>query len=106
MPKARSFHLKNYCERVFADLILMKSKLQSHVRELERMSGAEKDLLHGHIAHFRDIMDTIDWKLELLMKACPYEWTPYSYDIEYRAAVPLQKEPIEKEPVAGGYVGG
>jgi hypothetical protein len=84
----------------------MKSKLLTHIRELEQIRGSEEGVLGSHISHFRDIIGTIDWKLEILMKACPYEWTGYTYDIEYCASVPVQDESIGKDPVVCGYLGG
>jgi len=106
MAQGACFDVKDYCETVFADLAVMKSKLHSYVRELEQISESEKSLIGWHATHLRDIIKTIDWKLEILMKSCPYDWTGYTYDIEYSAGVPVQEEPIEKEPVVGGYVGG
>ncbi len=41
MATGKSFEVRDYCETVFADLTLMKSKLHSHVSELEQVSGSE-----------------------------------------------------------------
>jgi len=103
MVQGKGFNVRDHCEKVFSDLTLMKSKLQSHVRELEQVGGAEKIIVGTHIAHLRDIIRTIDWKLEILMRACPYEWTGYTYDLQYCASVPVQDE---KELIESGYVGG
>lgn len=106
MADAGNKQAKTYCENVFADLTLMKSKLNMRIRELDRMSGPAKNALEWQITHFRDIIDTIDWKLDILMKACPYEWTGYTYNIEYSASVPLQEKAVEEEPIPAGYTGG
>jgi hypothetical protein len=47
----------------------------------------------------------IDWKLQLLMKACPFEWKGGGKDIERDVSV----ESVKKQPdidFSGGYVGG
>jgi hypothetical protein len=106
MAEVRNVQAKTYCENVFADLTLMKSRLNMRIRELERMRGPVKNTLGWQITHFRDIIKTIDWKLDILMKACPYEWTGFTYDIEYSASVPVQETPAAEETIPAGYGGG
>jgi hypothetical protein len=106
MTDAGNVQVKTYCENVFTDLISTKSKLRMRIRELEQMTGTARNALGWQITHFREIIDMIDWKLDILMKACPYEWTGYTYDLEYSASVPLQEKPPEEEPIPAGYTGG
>ena len=84
MAQAMSFNVKEYCGTVCTELTLIKAKLHSHVRELQEMSGPKKNILRSHITHCRDIIDTIDWKLE------------------YCATEPMREELVEREPGAGG----
>ncbi len=106
MANVRDEGVRNYCVAVFTELSAMKSKLLGFVREIEQMTGPAKEELKSHIPHFHDIVNAIDWKLEILMKVCPSDWTGYARDIESTASVPVQEELPEKEEVSGGYIGG
>ncbi|HAM51330.1 MAG TPA: hypothetical protein DCP92_11815 [Nitrospiraceae bacterium] len=106
MATLKDIGVRNYCESVFTRLTTMKAELLCYVREIEQMPEPDKEFLKSHIPHFRDIVNTIDWKLEILMKVCPFDWTGYTHDIEYTASVYVDDELIEKEPVLGGYIGG
>jgi hypothetical protein len=68
------------------------------------MQEPEKEMLKSHIGHLRDIANTIDWKLEILTKVCPADWTKYSKGAE-SASVKVP-EKFEKEYAAGGDIGG
>ncbi len=106
MAKERDTRVRNYCESVYTELFAMKSKLLGFVRDIEQMTGPEKEQLKSHIPHFRDIVNTIDWKLEILMRICPSEWTGYARDVESTVSVRVQEEVPEKEQVSAGYLGG
>jgi len=60
MAQGACFDVKDYCETVFADLAVMKSKLHSYVRELEQISESEKksyrvarNAFAGHYQNYR-----------------------------------------------------
>ena len=106
MANVRDAKVRNYCESVYTELSAMKSKLLGFVKEIEQMTGPGKGELKSHIPHFRDMVNTIDWKLEILMKVCPSDWTGYAHDIESTASVRIQEEVPEKEQVSAGYIGG
>ncbi len=106
MVSAKDIGFRNYCDSMYKELSGMKSRLLGFVTEIEQMTGSEKDILKSHIPHFREIVNFIDWKLEILTKVCPFDWTGYASDVERTASVGVQKEPLEKEPVSGGYIGG
>lgn len=106
MAKERGTEVRNYCESVYTELFAMKSRLLGFVREIEQMTEPEKEQLKSHIPHFRDIVNIIDWKLEILMKVCPSEWTGYAHDVESTVSVRIPEEVPEKEQVSAGYFGG
>ena len=105
MATAKDIRVGDYCTRVYAELSGMRWKLLNFVQEIEEMSGPEKEMLQTHISHFQDIIDAIDWKLEIIGRVCPYEWKG-PVEVETRASVQLQEEPVKEEAVAGGYLGG
>jgi len=105
MATAREKKVGSYCTRVFDDLTGMRSALEGYVHEIESMTGPEKELLITHIPHFRDLVHSIDWKLEILTRACPYEWTGFK-DVEKGASVQLVEDTAKLEAVSGGYGGG
>jgi len=105
MATAKDIRVGNYCTRVYTELSGMKTKLLDFVEEIEGMSGPEKDLVMAHVPHFKEIIETIDWKLGIITKVCPFEWEGPS-DVETQASVKLMEESDEAEVVAGGYIGG
>jgi len=105
MATARDIKVGNYCTRVYTELSGMKARLLGFVHEIEGMKGPEKELLMTHIPHFEDIIRSIDWKLEILTRACPFEWAGYK-DVETVTSVQLQTETQAREEISGGYLGG
>ena len=105
MATAKDIEFRNYCDRMYSELSGMKSKLLGFVKEIEGMKGPEKETLKSHISHFEDIIRTIDWKLEILTRVCPFEWAGYS-GIERTASVRVDEELSREQLVSGGYGGG
>ena len=104
MASLKDREFRNYCDEMYKELSGMKSKLLGFVNEIEHMKGPESEMLKSHIAHFQDLARTIDWKLEILTKVCPFDWTGYT-DVERTASVRIEESP-EKEAVGAGYLGG
>jgi hypothetical protein len=105
MASAKSIGFSHYCDRMYSELIGMKAKLRGFVTEIENMKGPEKELLASHVAHFQDIIKTIDWKLEILTRVCPFEWTG-DVGVEKTASVRVDEELSREQRVSGGYGGG
>ena len=104
MASVKSREFRNYCDAMYKELSGMKSRLEGFVREIEHMKGPEGEVLKPHISHFQDIARTIDWKLEILTRVCPFDWTGYA-GVEKTVSVRVEELP-EKEPVGAGYLGG
>jgi len=105
MATIKDIGFNSYCDRVYSELTGMKSRLLGFVKEIEEMKGSNKDLLAAHKSHLDDIVRTIDWKLEILTRVCPFDWSGYA-DVERIAAVRLEEGLSEKDPIAAGYLGG
>lgn len=105
MAKGKGIGFREYCDSVYCELTEMKARVLSLVSDVEQMEGPEKEQLRPHITHFQDIAKMIEWKLEILTKVCPFDWTGFEGDVESTVSVRLS-EPAEKEVVAGGFIGG
>lgn len=104
MATVKDIRVGDYCTRVYTELSGMKTKLLGFIEEIEAMSGPEKTLVLPHIQHLRDMIGTIEWKLEIITRACPTEWAD-SLGVETRASVEMT-ESLKEESVASGYLGG
>jgi len=104
MASAKDINIKNYCDSVYDELMDAKSRILGLAGCVEGMKGEEKEMLKTHIRHFHDIVNTIDWKLEILTKVCPATWTKYSKGAE--SASVKAPESFEKDFAAAGDMGG
>jgi hypothetical protein len=102
MAVARDIGLKNYCDTVYTDFTEMKSRLLGIVGQIEHMTGPDRGMLASHVPHLREVVSFIDWKLDILTKACPFEWKGLGSDLESTAQVQIG----DAQPFSGGYVGG
>lgn len=104
MATVKDIRVGSYCTRVYTELSGMKSKLLDFIEEIEAMSGPEKTLVMSHISHLRDMIGTIEWKLEIITRVCPTEWAG-QLGVETQASVQVPEAPLD-ETVASGYLGG
>lgn len=107
MTTTKNISVRSYCDRIYDELSDMKSRLLSLIETLDRVEGFEKqeEMVHTHAPHLREIIETIDWKLQILTKVCPADWTRYPEGAERPGSV-KEPEKSERESVAGGYMGG
>ena len=105
MASARNIGVGNYCDSVFDELTDMKSRTLDLVDCISQMKGQEKEMVKSHITHLRDIANLIDWKLEILTKVCPADWTKYSKGAENLVSVKVPEE-FDREFAAAGDMGG
>ncbi len=103
MASVRNMGMKDYCDTMYNELSDMKARILEFADEIDHMQGHQKETLLPHAQHFRDIARTIEWKLEILTKVCPFDWAGYRGDVEKISSV---QETSEKDVVAGGYLGG
>jgi hypothetical protein len=105
MTSARNISITNYCDSIFDELSDMKSRALDLVGCIEQMKGEEKEIVKSHITHLRDIANLIDWKLQILTKVCPSDWTKYSKGAENIVSVKVPEE-FDREFAAAGDMGG
>jgi hypothetical protein len=104
MTTTTTEHIKKYCDTMYDDLQDMKSRLYElidHINSMEPRDQYEK-VVKTHAPHLKDIADTIDWKLQILVKACPTDWEKIpETDVSVR-----EPEQSEKDTAALGNLGG
>jgi hypothetical protein len=102
----RGKEMMEYCDSLYTELSGMKSRLLDFSGQIEQMKEPEKKQLESHIPHLQEIAKTIDWKLEILLRACPYDWREFDKEYESSASVPAPETQGEDEEVGGGSLGG
>ncbi len=107
MATSKNIGFESYCNRMYNELSQMRTKLLGFVSEIEQMKGPDRAMLESHISHFQDMIRTIEWKLEVLTRVCPFEWAGYQ-GVERTASVRLDDELVQRYPkgVGAGDVGG
>jgi len=103
MATAKEKKIFDYCDTVNNDLASMKTKLHELQEDVKKIYGADNELAKAHGRHLCELADMIEWKLQILMKACPFEWKGADKGIESVSVGPAEKSAPE---FSGGYVGG
>ena len=71
MATVKGINVKGYCDAVDTELAGMKERINELREDVKRTYGADSELFHTHERHLLELADFIDWKLHILMKACP-----------------------------------
>ncbi len=99
--------MKNYCDSLNRELSGMRSRILDIAKEVESFEGSEGDVLKSHIGHLHDLASTVDWKLDILLKACPYDWHRHDKEFESTTSVRATEDLTDADKrTAGGYIGG
>ena len=95
---------KNYCNDVYSELSDMKTRIMVMQDNLKRTYEPESDLIRTFGRHLSELADQIDWKLQILSHACPFDWKGSS---EYEDnTVSVGPADTSTPNFAGGYLGG
>lgn len=97
--------IKGYCDTMFHELSEMKRKVLALEDELAKVYGIEDEHYEIQARHLCEISDFIDWKLQILVKACPYDWKGLGDDVETIVSV-RTPETASGPEISGGYLGG
>jgi hypothetical protein len=96
---------KGFCDDVYTELSVMKTRLDDMRDSLVRAYGADTGLFGMYDRHLRELSDQIEWKLQILSHACPHDWKG-SDEKEY-AENTASVGPVEKDDdFSPGYLGG
>lgn len=99
-PKAT----KGVCDRIYGELHDMRARLE-HMREAAGKSESEIEVIDRFQSHLDDLINAVDWKIQVLSHSCSYEWQGSA---EYEDKVQVEeteKKSTDKE-FSPGYVGG
>lgn len=105
MATVKDINVKGYCDAVNTELAGMKERIRALREDVKRAYGPDSELVRTHERHLVELADMIEWKLQILMKACPFEWKGQDEGVESIVSV----GPAEKAPAtdfSGGYIGG
>jgi hypothetical protein len=102
MMTLKHVDVKGYCDTLYEGLSEMKNRLSGFVSDIERMEGKEKAVLSSHVRHLNELIESINWKMEIFSKSCPIDWNKFGYKSESGVSVPL----TDKDMPAGGFAGG
>jgi hypothetical protein len=105
MATVNDIKLRNYCDVINNELSVMKKRIDALREDLERTYGAESSVYDLHSRHLGELGEFIDWKLQILMKVCPFDWKGRDKDVETTVSVSSPDKSTGPE-ISGGYLGG
>ncbi len=106
MVMAKHNDINNYCDCLYSELSGMKDNLRGFLTQIDLMSGKEKGVLSSHVKHLNELIQSIDWKLEIFSKECPVDWSKLGKESESTTSVPSSEMLKNTDFPSGGYAGG
>jgi hypothetical protein len=98
--------INNYCECLYSELSNIKDSLAAFVTQIELMDGGDKGHLQTHLRHLNELIENVDWKMEIFAKECPVDWSRFGKEGESSTSVPMSESMKDKDYPSGGYAGG
>ncbi len=105
MATARENEKKTYCDELLGELAYMIQNIKDLREQGALAYGGDSAVFREHDRHLEDLEEYIDWKLQILTTACPFEWNGLGDTVESIVSVG-QAETEEAAGVSGGYLGG
>ncbi len=105
MATARDRARKEYCDEVLGELAYMIQNIKDLREQGALAYGRDSDVFRSHDRHLGDLEEYIDWKLQILTTACPFEWKGLGESVESVVSV-AQPESMTAADASGGYLGG
>jgi len=94
-----------YCDDVYQELTFIKNQIAALKDTARQALGTGSEMFKIQDRHLTELVEYVDWKLQLLTKACPFEWKATDEDIDYDVSVQDARPGIGPD-FSGGYVGG
>jgi len=95
---------KGLCDDMFNELSDIKEKLVAMRKDIARTNGVEAKVSGLFDRHIGELVDQVDWKLQILSHACPYDWSGSADYEENTVSVGAVEKTIND--FSGGYLGG
>jgi len=105
MGSAKDITKTEYCDEVLNELAFMMSNINQLRGMLEKAYGKDSEIYRVHDRHLVELSDYIDWKLQILATACPFEWKGLGEEVQSEVHVRLP-EAAGVPDISGGYLGG
>ena len=103
---ARKIDMNDYCNSLYSEMSSMKDRLGGFISQLDSMGGKDKAKLSSHHKHLSELIQAIDWKIEIFSKECPVDWERLGKESEASASVPTSEEFKEMDFPSGADAGG
>ncbi len=94
--------IKGYCDSLYGELYDIKNRLTGLRGQVEAMEGKDRTVLASHVRHLDELIESINWKLEIFAKSCPVDWSKFRERSETTASVLT----TESDMPGAGYAGG
>ncbi len=95
---------KAVCDDVYVELESMRMKILTMIDELAMIYGDDEEPLKMFKRHLSEFADQIEWRLQILSHACPYDWKGSKETVENMVSV--RPETVDGSDFSGGYLGG
>lgn len=97
--------VKRFCDDVYTELTGMRMRILVMVNEMQMEYGEELEPLKSYKSHLLQLADQIEWRVQILSHACPYDWKGSREKVESTVSVP-ETDTRSGPDFSGGYVGG
>ncbi len=95
---------KNICDETYSELENVRGKIVALRGHLVRDYAGEGKVLEVYERHLSELIDQIEWKLQILSHSCAYDWKGSTEYEENTVSVgPAEKS---EEDFSPGYLGG
>jgi hypothetical protein len=105
MATAKDLKKKEYCDELLGELAYVIQSIRDLREQGAFAYGRDSGVFREHDRHLQDLEEYIDWKLQILTAACPFEWDGLGDGVESIVSV-QQPESAVAADVSGGYMGG
>jgi hypothetical protein len=95
---------KSFCDDVYGELISMKENM-IRLRDRSGKEGSDRAIVGMFERHLAELVDAIDWKIQILAHSCPYDWEGSS-DFENLVQVDEGDRAPDSDRFSAGYLGG
>lgn len=95
---------KGICDETFVELNMVKDRIVALRGSLVRDYAGEEKVLGVYERHLSELIEQIDWKIQIMSHSCAYDWKGSNeYDENTVSVGPAEKTAEDFSP---GYLGG
>jgi hypothetical protein len=105
MASIKNTKITGYCDDLNKELTGMKIGIDALREDLKKAFGPETEVFRSHEQHLIELANMIEWKLQILMKVCPFDWKGRDRGLESNVSVSSPEKGPAPE-ISVGYLGG